>query len=65
MLVYMEEISTVNQVKKMVCILDIGGEGLNKGMEVGVNVSRDAFSWGTIGGDDGAAGVTRFVYLGK
>ena len=49
----------------MVCILDMEGQGFNKGLEVGVDVVRDTFSRGTIGGDDGAAGITRFVYLGK
>ena len=45
----------------MVSILDM--RGTNKGLEVGVDISRNAFSKGTIGGDDGAAGVARFVYL--
>ena len=41
----------------MVSILDMEGEGFNKGLEVGVDVGRDAFSRGTIGGDNGATGV--------
>ena len=49
----------------MVSILDMGGEGFNKGLEVGINACRDAFSRGTIGEDDGAAGVARFVNLRK
>ena len=49
----------------MVSLLDMGGEVFNKGLEVGVNVGRDAFSMGTIGGDDGATRVARFVYLRK
>ena len=39
----------------MVGVLDMGGEGFNKRLEVGVDVSRDAFSRGTTGGDDGVA----------
>ena len=49
----------------MVSILDTGGEGFNKGLEVGADVGRDAFSRGTIGGDYGVAGIARFVYLRK
>ena len=45
--------------------MDMTGEGFNKGLEVVVNVSRGAFSRGTIGRDNGGAGVTRFVYLKK
>ena len=41
----------------------MGEEGFNKRLEVGVDVGRDAFSGGTIGGDDGTAGAARFVYL--
>ena len=37
----------------MVSTLNMGGEGFNKGLEVGIDV----------GGDDGAARVARFVYL--
>ena len=55
----------MDHVKEMVCILDMGGEGFNKGLEVRINVSRDASNRGTIGGDNGAAGVTWFVYLTK
>ena len=47
----------------MVSILDIGGEGFNKGLERGIDVGRDAFSRRTRGEDDGVAGVARFVYL--
>ena len=43
----------------------MGGEGVNKWLEVDVNVGRDAFSGGTIVGDDWVAGVARFVYLRK
>ena len=49
----------------MVSILDMREEGFNKRLEVGVDVGRDAFSGGTIGGDDGMAGVVRFVYFRK
>ena len=42
----------------------MGGEGFNKALEVGVDVNRDAFSRGTIGGDDGVARVGKLVYLG-
>ena len=45
----------------MVSILDMGGEGFNKQLEVGVDEGRAAFGRRTIGGDDGAAGVARFV----
>ena len=45
----------------MVGILDMGGEGFNKRLEVGVNEGRDAFGRGIIGGDDGAARIVRFV----
>ena len=48
-------------MKKVVSILDMGGEGFNIRLEVGFNVGRDAFSRGTTGGDNGAAGVSRFV----
>ena len=47
----------------MVSILDMEGEGFNKGLEVGTDVSRDVFYRGTIGGDDGVVRVARFVYL--
>ena len=43
----------------------MGGEGFNKGLEVGIDVGRDMFSRGIIGGDDGMARVARFVYLRK
>ena len=49
----------------MVSILDMGGKGFNNGLEVDVDVSRDVFSRGTIGGDNGVAGVARFGYLRK
>ena len=49
----------------MVSILDMGGEGFNKRLEVGVDVGRDVFSGGTIGGDDGAVSVARYVYFRK
>ena len=39
----------------------MGGEGFNKWLEVGVDEGRDALSRGTIGGDNGAAGIARFV----
>ena len=55
----------LDHVKEMVCIMDVGGEGFNKWLEVGVAVGRDAFSRGTIGGDNGVAGVARFVYVRK
>ena len=50
-------------IKKMVGILDMGGEGFDKGLEVGVDVCQDMFGGGAIGRDDGMAGVTRFVYF--
>ena len=49
----------------MASILDMAGVGFNKLMEVGVDVGRDVFSGRTIGGDDGAAGVDRFVNFRK
>ena len=49
----------------MISILDMGGEGFNKRLEVGVHEGRDAFDRGTIGGDDGVAGVARFVNFRK
>ena len=36
----------------MVSILDMGGEGFNKRLEVGIDEGRDAFGRGTIGRDD-------------
>ena len=51
----------LNRVKEVVSILDMGGEGFHKWLEVGVNEGRGTFSRGTIGGDDGAAGIARFV----
>ena len=45
----------------MVNILDMGGEGFHKWLEMDVDEGRDAFGRGTIGGDDGVAGVARFV----
>ena len=50
---------------EMVCILDMEGERFKSGLEMGVSVSRDASNREIIGGEDGAAGVTRFVYLRK
>ena len=50
-------------VEKMVGILVMGGEGFDKGLEVGIDVCRDTFGWGVIGRDNGAAGITWFVYL--
>ena len=50
-----------NHVEEMVYILDMGGEGFNKDLKVGTNVSRYMFSGETIGGVDGTAGVTRFM----
>ena len=49
----------------MVSILDMGGEGFNKWLEVGVDEGRDAFGRGTIGRDNGVAGVPRFVDFRK
>ena len=49
----------------MVSILDIGEEGFNKQLEVGIDVGRDAFSGGTIEEDNGAGSVARFVCLRK
>ena len=49
----------------MVCILDIGEERFSKVLEVGINVGRDTFNRETIGGDNGVAGVARFVYVRK
>ena len=49
----------------MVSILNMVGEGFNKQLVVVVDVGRDAFNGGTIGGDNGVAGVARFVYLRK
>ena len=43
----------------------MGGVGINKRMEVGIDVGRDVFSGRTIGGDDGTAGVDRFVNFRK
>ena len=45
----------------MVCILDLGGEGFNRRLEASIDVGRDMF----IGGNNGMAGVTRFMYLRK
>ena len=39
-------------------------EGFNKGLDVGVDVSRDVFSRGTIRRDE-VAEVAKFVYLKK
>ena len=50
---------------KVVSILDMGGEGFNKRLEVGVDEGRDTFGRGTIGRVDGAAGVARFVDFRK
>ena len=49
----------------MVGILDMGGKGFNKGLKVGVVVSRGMFSRGTIGGDDGVAGVAGLCIVGS
>ena len=49
----------------MVSNLDMEGEGFNQQLEVGIDVGRDAFSGVAIGGDDGAAGVARFVNFKK
>ena len=45
-----------DHIKKVVSILDMGGEGFNKGLEVGI-VGRDAFGKKTTGGDDGVPGL--------
>ena len=34
----------MDHVEEMVCILDTGGKGFNRDLEVGVDISRDAFS---------------------
>ena len=47
----------------MINILDMVGEGFNKQLKVGIDLDRDAFSGRTIGEDDGAARVARFVIL--
>ena len=39
----------------------MGGEEFHKWLELGVDEGRDVYSRGTVGGDDGAAGVDRFV----
>ena len=74
-LVYKEETSTVAMMvsgdrglgrdrimsSKWFISWNMGGEGFNKELEVGINVSRGAFSRGTMGGDDGTLGVVKFV----
>ena len=74
---YKEEMSTVammisggrggrlgsDLVEKMVGILDMGGEGFDKGLEVGIDVCRYTFSRGVIRRDNGVAGITWFVYF--
>ena len=47
----------------MVSILDMGEERFDRGLEVGVDISRNMFSGGTIRGDDGMAGVTVFMHF--
>ena len=48
----------------LISILYMGEEGFDEKLEVGVGLSRDTFSRGTIG-DDGMARVTRFLYFRK
>ena len=50
-------------VEKMVGILDMRGEGFDKRLEVGIYVRLDTFSRGIIRRDNGAAGITWFVYF--
>ena len=47
-------------VEKMVGILDMGGEGFDKG---GHQCTLRHVGWGVIGRDDGAASITWFVYF--
>jgi len=49
----------------MLGVFDVGGEGFDDGLEVGVDVRRDTFSGGGEGGNNGTARIVRFVDFGK
>ena len=48
----------------MLGVFNVGGEGFDNGLEVGVDVCRDTFSGGGEGGKNGTA-IFRFVDLRK
>ena len=48
----------------MLGVFDVGGEGFDDGLEVGVDVRRDTFSGGGEGGNNGTARIVRFVDFG-
>ena len=41
-------------------VFNVGGEGFDDGLEVGVDVRRDKFSGGGEGGNNGTARIVRF-----
>ena len=47
----------------MLGVFDVGGEGFDNGLEVGVDVRQDTFSGGE-GGNNGTAWIVRFVDFG-
>ena len=48
----------------MLGVFEVGGEGFDDGLEVGVDVHQDTFSGGG-GGNNGTARIVRFVDFGK
>ena len=44
----------------MLGVFDVGGEGFDDGLEVGIDVRRDTFSGGGEGGNNGTARIVRF-----
>ena len=44
---------------------NVGGEGFDDGLEVGIDVHQDTFSGGGEGGNNGTVRIVRFVDFGK
>ena len=49
----------------MLGVFNVGGEGFDNGLEVGVDVRRDTFSGRGEGGNNRTARIVRFVDFGK
>ena len=49
----------------MLGVFDVGGEGFDDGLEVGINVCRDTFSGRGEGGNNALARIVGFMDFGK
>ena len=49
----------------MLGVFDVGGEGFDDGLKVGVNVRRDTFIRRGEGGNIGTARIVEFMEFGK